>query len=79
MISFLICLGIFSYVKDTTGLIYATHYGMGLYEFIALDINTKADTVWNHATYLMTRQTEAGSVNLYALEDFYVEIYYDQE
>ena len=63
----------------TTGLIYATHYRMGLYEFIVLDINKKADTVWNHSTYLMSRPYVSGIANLYALEDFYVEIYYDRE
>ena len=52
---------------------------MGLYEFIALDMNKKADTVWNHAAYLTWRAYEKGKVNLYALEDFYVEIYYDEE
>ncbi len=62
-----------------SGLISATYYDMGLYEFIALNVNEKVDAVWNQATYLMSRKTETGSVNLYALEDFYVEVYYDQE
>lgn len=52
---------------------------MGLYEFIALDTNTKATTVWNHATFLMSRTSVSGKVNLYSLEDFYVEVYYNQE
>ena len=52
---------------------------MGLYEFIILDLKKKADTVWNHATYLTWRSNETGKVNLYALEDFYVEVYYNQE
>ncbi len=52
---------------------------MDLYQFIALDLRTKADTVWNHAIYLMSRPYASGIANLYALEDFYVEVYYDQE
>lgn len=52
---------------------------MDLYEFIALDMEKKADTVWYHATYLTWRSWYKGKVNLYALEDFYVEVYYDNE
>lgn len=50
---------------------------MGLYDFIALDLNQKADKVWNHATYTVARQIPSGYVSLYVLEDFYVEVYYD--
>lgn len=52
---------------------------MDLYEFIALDLEKKAETVWNHATYLTWRPWSRGKVNLYALEDFFVEVYYDDE
>jgi hypothetical protein len=67
------------YYSQSFGPISAIYYAMDLYEFIALDLNKKADTVWDYATYLTYRPCSTGRVSLYALEDFYIEVYYNQD
>ena len=61
------------------GPISATYHTMGLYEFIALDRDEKSDILWYFGVYLMSRPYLEGMVNLYGLDDFYVEVFYNQE
>jgi hypothetical protein len=49
---------------------------MTLYDFIALSDNEKAVATWN-GEYLGTRFDGERQVNLYGLNNFYVEVYYD--
>lgn len=49
-----------------------------LYEFNILPDNEKADTVWENGVFLLNRVVEGNAINLYSLNDFYVEIWYDQ-
>ena len=49
-----------------------------LYEFNVLSDNEKADIVWKHGKFLTNRVVEGNAINLYTLNDFYVEIWYDQ-
>lgn len=49
-----------------------------LYEFNILPDNEKADTVWEYGVFLLNRVVEGNAINLYSLNDFYVEIWYDQ-
>ena len=52
---------------------------MGLYEFILLPDHDKADIVWQQGTYLMYRDLNGLKINLYGVEDFYVEVWYNPE
>ena len=49
-----------------------------LYEFNVLPENDKADVVWEHGKFLSNRNIEGHGINLYSLNDYYVEIWYDQ-
>lgn len=51
---------------------------MELYHYIGLEADKKATLLWEHGTYLMSRHYHQGTVNLYSLEDFYVEVYYNK-
>lgn len=51
---------------------------IGLYEFNILDENEKAQTIWDNGTFLTNKSDEEKAVNLYALGDFYVEVWYDK-
>ena len=52
-------------------------YHMNLYQFISLDKEVKAELLWDLGIFLMTRPYYNGKVNLYGIEDFYVEVYYN--
>ena len=52
---------------------------MGLYDFISLDKEGKANMLWQLGVFLMARPYSAGTINLYGIDDFYVEVYYNQE
>ena len=51
---------------------------MELYDYIGLEADKKASLLWEYGTYLMSRYYHQGTVNLYSLEDFYVEVYYNE-
>ncbi|MDH3649958.1 MAG: hypothetical protein OEQ53_09750 [Saprospiraceae bacterium] len=51
---------------------------MGLYEFIALPQDERAKMIWNQGVYLAMLPYQNGSVNLYGLDSFYVEVYYHE-
>ncbi len=50
---------------------------MGIYEFIALDENAKANTVWE-GRYLADRTEDYYGIQLYSIEDFFVEVFYNK-
>ena len=47
--------------------------------FIQLSDREKADMVLQQGTFLMTRELHGLKINLYAVEDFYVEVWYNPE
>ncbi len=49
---------------------------MGLYEFIVLNIDQKADEVWNNGIFLSTYYENGHAFMLYKLPEFYAEIKY---
>ena len=51
---------------------------MTLYEFIALDKNSKANTLWQQGKYLAMRDEGGFRFALYELEDFFVQVTYDR-
>jgi len=51
---------------------------MGLYDFTVLSQDKKAKMVWNQGVYLCMRPYKNGLVNLYGIDDFYVEVFYDE-
>ena len=53
---------------------------MGIYGFLRLSMNERAQVTWDKGTFLMSRrEAEAVTVNLHAVEDFYVEVTYSHE
>ena len=48
---------------------------MGIYEFMALDFNEQAQATWD-GTFLASRSDKDGSISLYDLGGFYVEVFY---
>jgi len=50
---------------------------MGLYDFNILDITEKTKAVWNKGTYLDHRKESGYDINLYALDMFFVEVWYN--
>lgn len=49
---------------------------MNIYEFTQLDINQKAEVVWN-ATFLADRFEKEDNILLFSMGDFFVEIIYN--
>ena len=49
-----------------------------LYEFNILPDGEKADNVWEHGKFITNRVVEGHVINLYSINGFYVEIWYDQ-
>jgi len=49
---------------------------MTLYEFNTLSENEKANAVWS-AIFLMSRENDALKYSLYSVNDFFVEVSYD--
>jgi hypothetical protein len=52
---------------------------LGIYGFLRLSLNERADVTWNVGTFLHNRNGNGFHGNLYAVEDFYVEVLYDTE
>lgn len=52
---------------------------MDNYEFNQLPLKAKAKFVWDHGTYLAHRKEKGFAVNLYAVKNFFAEIYYCPE
>ena len=50
---------------------------MGIYEFIALDEDSKANTVWQDGKFLAMREEAGFRLALYELDDFFVQVHYD--
>lgn len=49
------------------------------YEFNLLPLKEKAQFTWEHGTYLANRQEDDFRINLYHLDKFFVEVWYDPE
>ncbi len=52
---------------------------LGIYGFLRLNLNERANLTWEIGTYLHCRTGEGFNANLYSVEDFYVEVFYDNE
>jgi hypothetical protein len=50
---------------------------LGIYGFLRLSMNERANVTWNEGTFLHNRKGNGFHGNLYAVEDFYVEVLYD--
>jgi len=48
-----------------------------LYDFNILDEQDKYQTTWDLGTHIDTAFTDEFSINLYAIDKFFVEVYYD--
>ncbi len=46
-------------------------------KFNTLDFDEKAWHVWHHATFLIVRQNKSHRVNLYHLNNYYIQLWYD--
>jgi hypothetical protein len=47
---------------------------MGLYEYNQLSLDEKANVLWQHGNFLISRKEGENGFNLYSLFDFYVEV-----
>ncbi|MDP1803037.1 MAG: hypothetical protein Q8L81_16870 [Bacteroidota bacterium] len=47
---------------------------MTIYEFIKLDINSKADMLWDKGIFLENTLSNNQGINLYFLDNFFVEV-----
>lgn len=62
------------------GYIWGMAERLGIYGFIRLSMNERAQVTWDSGTFLLSRSGgEAVTVNLHAVEDFYVEVTYSNE
>ncbi len=52
---------------------------MTLEEFEQLPVDEQAQHVWENGRYLMNRQGQRTTANLYAVGSFYVKVKYDRE
>ena len=52
---------------------------MSIYEFIQLDINSKADILWSKGVFLESHFIKEISAKLYYLNDFFVEVVISNE
>ncbi len=52
---------------------------MTLDEFGQLAVDAQAQHVWEHGRYLLNREGQRTTANLYAVGSFYVEIWYERE
>ena len=50
---------------------------MTLYEFTSLSSTQQLDALWQQSRYLASRPQEDQYVSLYAMDAFFVEVYYD--
>ena len=62
-----------------SGRVCATDIDMGLYEFLTLNKDERASMVWEEGVFLLSRSHANGKVNLYGIDSFYVEVYYNPE
>lgn len=46
-------------------------------QFNLLDFDEKAWHVWHHATFLIVRQNKTYRINLYHLNDYYIQLWYN--
>jgi len=51
---------------------------MTLEEFGQLPVDEQAQYVWDRGRYLMNREGQRTLANLYAVSNFYVEVWYDR-
>jgi len=51
---------------------------MTLYRFLSLEINEQADCVWR-GQFITSREENDTHILLYALDDFYAEVFYDTQ
>ena len=47
--------------------------------FREVDLNGRANLVWDHGEFIVTREYYGNMVNLYALPGFYAEVYYSPD
>ena len=52
---------------------------MKLYDYIILPDDEQFNAIWNNGTHIDTFIAGNIKINLYAINDFFVEIYYDAE
>lgn len=52
-------------------------HAINFYDFKILSLNEKADILWEHGEFIVTRKTETGAANLYTLSGFFVELQYN--
>jgi hypothetical protein len=52
---------------------------LGIYGFLRLSMNERAQVTWDKGTFLRNRNGNGFHGNLYAVEDFYVEVLYDTD
>lgn len=52
---------------------------MKLYDYIVLPEEEQFNAVWNNGTHIDTFINGNIKINLYALNDFFVEVYYDEK
>ena len=52
----------------------APEHPLGLYQFNTLDMDGRADYVWQHGDYITGAIDEQGRSNYYALRGFFVEV-----
>lgn len=50
---------------------------MDIFDFAILNTTDQANLVWTNGTYLCSKSNGLKKYNLYALENFYVEMLYD--
>ena len=50
---------------------------MTLYEFNMIDENNKYQTTWDLGTHIDTAISETHRINLYSIDKFFVEVYYN--
>ena len=52
---------------------------MKIYEFLSLPEENRYEAVWDYGTHIATKAKDGIIYQLYALNDFFVEIHYNQE
>lgn len=51
----------------------------GIYDFMILSEQERYNYLWQHGIFLLTRRDEQATFNLYACNNFYVEVKYNSE
>ena len=51
---------------------------MKLYDFLRLSENEQFNTIWSLGTHVDTFLKDSIAINLYIINDFYCEVYYDR-